>query len=265
MARKRVHGCAFVVLAWLTSTPATAGTAAVQVVAFDNLHIRAPDPSKAAQWYVQHLGAKQAPSPWRIYFGRTVFVFGKSENAPPSVGSVIDHFAISVTDVTATVNDLKAAGAKEAMPHESEGSATKSGRFLDDPWGVRIEILNDASLLGFHHVHLSVVDPQSALAWYEETFGGTKGKSLGREGLRYGTVWLLADRSPSRTVAPSAQRAIQLIGLQVSNRDAAVEALKKNGVAIVNAGVSTVEGQPVPWAFVDDPNGGRIELLQRPN
>jgi catechol 2,3-dioxygenase-like lactoylglutathione lyase family enzyme len=245
------------------AAPRAAGTNVVKVMTFDNLHIRVPDPQKAAQWYVKHLGATQAPSAWRIYFGRTVIVFGKAENAPPSAGSAIDHFAMSVANVTATVNDLRAAGAAVVKPQPGDGSEKKDV-FVDDPWGVRIEILNDPSLVGFHHVHLKVTDPQSALAWYEETFGGIRENNR-RNGLRYGTVWLLADRSEARNVAASADHAIQLMGFQIQNRDTAVEALKRKGVSIVNSGVSTVEGQPVPWAFVDDPNGARIELLQRPN
>src|SRR5258708_3826430 len=92
--------------------PAIAASGVLHAVAFDNLHIRVPDTAKAATWYVAHLGATQAPSPWRVYFGRTVIVFVRGDSAPPSAGSVIDHFAVSVSDVAAKVKELEAAGAK---------------------------------------------------------------------------------------------------------------------------------------------------------
>jgi catechol 2,3-dioxygenase-like lactoylglutathione lyase family enzyme len=245
------------------SSPAFAGSGLLRAIAFDNLHIRVPDTAKAAEWYVAHLGATPAPSPWRVYFGRTVIVFVKTEHAPPSAGSVIDHFGVAVNNVAAKVKELESAGAKVLAAPEA---ATK-GRavFVEDPWGVKIEILSDTRSLGFHHVHLKVADPKATLLWYQEMFGGAREKLKDRiEGLRYENVLLLAEPSGPHGLAASADCAIQLIAWQIPNRDEAVTALKTKQVAIVNSGVSKVEGQPVPWAFVDDPNGVRIELLQRP-
>ena len=40
--------------------------------------------------------------------------------------------------------------------------------FIEDPWGTRIEVVQDPQKLGLHHVHLRAPDPDATLAWYKE-------------------------------------------------------------------------------------------------
>ena len=54
----------------------------------------------------------------------------------------------------------------------------KSG-FIFDPWGTRIELVEDADLLGFHHVHLSSLNPEETLSWYKEAFDGESARLKG--------------------------------------------------------------------------------------
>jgi catechol 2,3-dioxygenase-like lactoylglutathione lyase family enzyme len=152
---------------------------------------------------------------------------------------------------------------KVKAPDEAIGPLTRG--FIEDPWGVKVEIVQDADLLGFHHVHLSVADPQASLAWYQKMFGGELARLKGQtDGVRYGQTWLLAANSGQHAAAPSADRAIQCLAWSIDNRDRAVETLTSRSVKIINSGVSKVEGEAVLWAYVEDPNGVRIELLQRP-
>jgi len=234
-------------------------------IAYDNLHIGVPDPAKAAAWYVQHLGGKQAPSAWRVYYGDTVLVFVKRDNVSPSAGSVIDHFALSFADGSSRMQAVQAAGGKVVQTgDDSLGSLTKG--FIEDPWGVKVEIVQDRALLGFHHVHLRVPDPHASLAWYQKMFGGDSHKLKGQaDGLRYGQTMLLAAKSGQPAPAPSAERAILSLAWSIDNRDRAVETLASRSVKTVSSGIAKVEGQEVPWAYVEDPNGVRIELLQRPH
>jgi catechol 2,3-dioxygenase-like lactoylglutathione lyase family enzyme len=46
--------------------------------------------------------------------------------------------------------------------------------FVQDPFGIKLELVEDAELLGFHHIHLRVPDPEAALAWYVQMFGGER-------------------------------------------------------------------------------------------
>ena len=92
-----------------------------------------------------------------------------------------------------------------------------AGRFVQDPWGVKIELLKDPDMLGLHHVHLRVRDPKATLVWFQKMMGGERVKSARLDGLRYAALWLLAADSGGETTAPSIDRAIQHIAWRVSN------------------------------------------------
>jgi lactoylglutathione lyase len=133
--------------------------------------------------------------------------------------------------------------------------------FIEDPWGVKIEVLTDFELLGLHHVHLRVRDPEATLTWFQQMMGGERAKLKGRlDGLRYGSVWLLASNSGGESTAPSVDRAIQHIAWRVSNIDEARTKLMSLGLKVSDSRPS----QDVPgFAFLEDPNGVRIEIIQR--
>ena len=114
--------------------------------------------------------------------------------------------------------------------------------FIEDPWGTKIEVVQDTEQLGFHHVHLSVPDPPNVLSWYQEAFGGERAKLKGRiDALRYGGVWLLAAASAAgEKPAGSAGRAIYNLAWTVPSLDDAVAALKAKGLKV------TVESRSLP-------------------
>ena len=193
--------------------------------------------------------------------GRTIFAFAKVDSPLPSAGSAIDHIAISVPNVDATMKELEAAGAKVTMPARTVAGLPKAG-FVQDPFGITIELLQDPETLGFHHVHLRVPDPDAELKWLLDTYGGERIKWKGRvDAVRYAnpTVLLLADKSDN--AAPSQGHAIDHLGWRAMNVDAKIGELKQKGV--------NVTGEPrdvrnLRVAFVEDPNGVRIELVRRP-
>ena len=61
-----------------------AASAAAQT--YDHVHLSAPEPAKAVEWYRTHLGAQAGDLPDRVQFGRTIFAFTQSANAQPSEG-----------------------------------------------------------------------------------------------------------------------------------------------------------------------------------
>ena len=262
----------------LAACAASAGDSAVRAVAFDDLHIRVPDPAKAGEWYVKNLGATPTQSANRVSFGRTLIIFTKAENAGPS--TVIDHFGLSVRDVDAKMKELTAAGAKVLTPVKDTPGLFKLG-FIEDPFRIKIEVVEDPDLLGFHHVHLRVPDPEATLRWYQEIFGGERGKLKGRiDGLRYGTipegiaglgktaksagaVWLLAARAEK--LEPTADKVIYNLAFLVEDINQTAMGLKSKGAKITREPRTTkVEGLDTGVAFAEDPNGVQIELLQRP-
>ena len=241
----------------------TAGHAAVRITGYHNVHIAAPDPDAAVAWYVEHLGAvKTASGAPHVMVGDTLIAFQPTDEVRPSAGSVIDHIGLSVGDLEATMQALDGSGATVVSPVRDVPGLFKLA-FIEDPWGAKIELVEDAEWPGFHHVHLRVPDPAATLTWYETMLGGAREKLKGRiEGLRYGGVWLLAAGSDGETVAPSAERAIRNVAWGVADMDEAAAAFKAAGAKTLIE--PFVVNEVVKVAFFEDPNGVSVELLQLP-
>jgi hypothetical protein len=95
---------------------------------------------------------------------------------------------------------------------------------------VKIEVMQDSELIGFHHVHLSVADPAATLGWFHGHLGGEQAKLRGiLDGVRYGPIWMFASRAAS-SPAPSATRAIMSLGVDVADVDQAAAALQARGL-----------------------------------
>jgi catechol 2,3-dioxygenase-like lactoylglutathione lyase family enzyme len=250
---------AFVLLAAGAAVAAESGAKAID---YDNVHISVLDPEKAAAWYVSALGATPSKPPvegvGQVTFGSTVITITKGSKVVKSEGTLIDHIGLSYADLDAAVKKAEAAGAKvTSAPKMSPGIFRYA--YIEDPWGVRIEMVEDKEKLGFHHVHLRVKDPAATLAWYQQKLGGEASKLAGKlDGVRFNGVWLFA--MPSGAEAPGAPTAIQLVALRFTDVDAALKALNANGVT------TAAEPRELPalkYAFVQDPNGIRVELVNR--
>jgi catechol 2,3-dioxygenase-like lactoylglutathione lyase family enzyme len=216
------------------ASAATAQTAAT--LPYDHVHLAAPDQAKAVEWYQKMFGGETSPEGKdRLFFGKTRFIWMKSDTAQPSANTAIDHIAFSVAD--------------------------RAPGFIEDPWGVKIEILNDPALRGFHHVHLRSTDPAASLAWYKQRFGGEATKFDGADALKYGDMLVLVDKS-GVAPAPSAGHALDHVGWRVTDLDKTLADLK---------GIKVIQGRTdlqlatalIHFSFVEDPSGTKIELVQR--
>jgi catechol 2,3-dioxygenase-like lactoylglutathione lyase family enzyme len=227
---------------------------------FDNMHILSPSPAETRAWYMANLGAAPSPTLSMAYLGKTLLVFLKNDKAQPTTGSSIDHLAISVADVDATLAKLQSAGAKLLEAAADAPGPFRAG-FVQDPWGVKIEVLRDPDVVGLHHLHLRVLNPQTTLTWFEQMMGGERAKLKGRiDGIRYGAMWLLAAGSGGAPTAPSADRAIQHIAWRVSDIDAARTTLIGRGLTVGAARPY----EDVRFAILESPSGVRVEIIQRP-
>ena len=253
-----IFGLAFVTVA----APSRAVEPATRATAYDNVHIRVLDPDKAAAWYVSALGATlskpPAPGTAQVTFGANVITITKGNAVQTSAGTLIDHIGLSFKDLDAAVRTAQAAGATVTTPPKESPGIFKYA-YIEDPWGVRIEMVEDAEHLGFHHVHLRVKDPDATLAWYHQQFGGERAKLRGKvDGVRFNGVWLFA-MSSGADAAP-APTAIMLIALRVNDVDAALKGLNAAGV---NTSAEPRDLPALRYAFVQDPNGIRVELVRR--
>lgn len=247
--------------AFLFLTFAAGVNASAQTHPYDHVHLAAPEPATAVAWYRAHLGAQPGDLPDRVQFGKTIFAFSQSATAQPSEGSAVDHIGLSFANLEAKVKELEAAGAKVVTPLREVPGLFKLA-FVQDPFGVKLELVEDPELLGFHHIHIRVPNPEAALAWYMQMFGGERSKLKGRiDAVKYTDpdVWLLAQKADG---APRSQgRAIDHLGWRAANIDGKIAELKQKGVNITG---EPRDVRDLRIAFVEDPSGVRIELVRRP-
>ena len=258
----------------LIAVLATAGTAISQTPTptypYDHIHLHVPDPAAAANWYEKNFGGKRiTEAPDRIMYGSTRFMFLKKADAQPSAGSAIDHVGFSFADLDAKMKEFEANGVKIVTPVRDVPGLFKLG-FVEDPWGTKIEVVQDPELLGLHHLHMRGPDTEEVFTWLLAKFGGERTKMKGRlDGMKYSaegfsTVWILVQKGEA---TPSLGHAIDHIGWRSTGPLAdTIKELASKGV--------TIETQPRPlplpngptinFAYVAGPAGARIELVERP-
>jgi len=234
--------------------------AQAQTLPYDHMHISVPDPAKAADWYIKYMGGTKASTPTQVFFGPTLFMFRQAADAKPSEGSVIDHVGFSFADLDAKMAELQAAGTKVVTPARDVPGLFKLA-FVEDPWGTKIELVQDAETPGFHHIHLRAVDPEAMMKWLSDSFGGERAKLKNRiDALLYQKIWVLIQKAPAAP-APSAGNVIDHLGWKAADLDATAAALKAKGVTFTTepraAGALKI-------SFVEGPDKLRVEVLQRP-
>ena len=152
-------------------------------------------------------------------------------------------------DVAAKVKALQAAGAKTIAPS-----------VVVDPWGTKIELVNDVPGRGFHHVTLRVDDPDATMRWFVAAFGGTRTKMNGRDALRYDRTYLVVTKGQGS--APSQGRSIDHLGFAPRNMDADAAALKAKGVTFTAEPAAKPNQLGHRTGYVEAPGGIRIELVE---
>jgi catechol 2,3-dioxygenase-like lactoylglutathione lyase family enzyme len=256
----RTLGLACVAAAALAA-PAAAQTPVMPIL--DHIHLNVPDQAKAVEWYQKYFGgAPMTEAPDRLMFGDTRLIFLKNDKGQPSSGSALDHLGFSFADLDAKMREFEAAGVKVVTPVRDVAGLFKLG-FVEDPWGTRIEVVQDAEKLGLHHVHLRAADPVAALAFYKEKFAGDSAKLKDRlDGLKLSGVWLLVQRGEA---VPSEGHAIDHIGFRTSNLAARTAELKAQSVTFTTEPrpLKLASGTIVNFAYLQGPAGAKIELVER--
>lgn len=249
----------------------SAPTAQTPTYPYDHIHLNVPDAAEASAWYEKHIpgGRRITEAPNRIMYGSTRLMFLVSKTAKPSAGSAIDHLGFSVPDLDAKMKEWEAAGIKVTSPVRDVPKLFKLA-FLEDPWGTRIEVVQDPELLGLHHVHLRNPNPDEGFAWLLDKFGGKKDRLKGTiDGIRYdyegfSSVWVLITKGEAE---PSQGRAIDHIGWRsVGPLNDTVAKLKSQSVQMTSEPrpLTLPNGPSINFAYVAGPAGARIELVERP-
>ena len=281
--------CAVLVL--LACTPARAQL----TEPFDHLHLAVPDVEQARDWYLRYMGGNAGETPERVAFGEwkgdhplpISLLFLQSTAARPSAGSAIDHIGFSFADLDATMTRLRTAGVKVVSPIRDVPGLWKQAT-IEDPWGTRLELVQDPDAPGLHHVEVRVPDPEESFRWYVRAFGGDRTQYKGIDAIRYrelGVFYVFIVRGDQ--AAPSQGHSIDHLGFGPIDLDKVVADLTAQGMTFASdpnprgfpactlrgageGGVREIRrlycAEPDQLAHrvvsLDGPGGVRIELVQ---
>jgi predicted enzyme related to lactoylglutathione lyase len=232
---------------------------------YHHVHLAAPKAAEAVQWYIANIGCTAMNRPDACQIGTTQLIFASRRSDAGSEGSGVDHIGFSFADLTAKMRAFADAGVKITTPAREVPGLFKLG-FIEDPWGTRIEVVEDRETLGFHHIHLQSANPEATMKWYQNVFGGQSERLKGRiDGLRYGSVWLLIDQvNEGQPLAATQGRSIDHLGFAFPDLDAAAAEMKKKGVMFQTEPrpFTNAAGQNMKISFVVGPDDVRIEVVQ---
>ncbi len=239
-----------------------------------HVHVTASNATEAVRWYARHLPCQPlADRDDGIDCSGTEIVFVPRPTRGSSQRTGIDHVSFSYADLAAKMAEFEGIGVggrgvrlqrfeDGATLREAPGLFTHG--FIFDPWGTRIELVEDPEVVGFHHVHLSAVDPEQTLAWYAETFRGERARFRNRlDGLRFDDVWLFAAPHDEGTPAATAGRSIDHLAFEVADIESAAADLRRGGVELsqeprVPDGARTSAKR----AFVVGPDNVRLAVVE---
>ena len=225
---------------------------------FDHVHLNVTDPAAAAHWYAKNLGG-QVRSDNAATFGRVTLRFRKvADPAKGSVGSAIDHLGFAYPDIAAKIRDLAASDVEIVSGIETEGPIKYA--FVKDRWNTLLEIVEDAEVTGFHHVHIATIDTKAALTWYQDSFAGERSRFAGvLPGVRFRDGWVLA-KGVDKPRDSTKGRSIDHVSWSAASNSKLAETLKTRGARLEN---ETDDGDASPDLFLKAPDGARIELVEQ--
>ena len=203
---------------------------AVSAATPHHLHIALSNTSEAVSWYEEHLDCEAiAGREDAVNCGNTEIEFFLAQTVGGSQGTGVDHFGFSVPDLDAKMAELESVGVRGSgvrLVRFEDGSLVRDIpglfkiAFITDPWGTKIELVQDEDLLGFHHIHLNSVDPAAALDWYSQVLGGEPASLKGMlDGVLFDDIWLLATEYTDGRPGITQGRTIDHIGFEVADLD----------------------------------------------
>ena len=246
-----------------------------QAADYHHVHITSSSPAKGVEWYSDYMGCEPlADRDDAASCDGVELVFVPQSTSGGSQGTGINHIGFSVADLDARMAELEAVGVQGTgvrLQRNDDGSIVRDIpglfkiAFIFDPWGTRIELVEDEDYLGFHHVHLSATDPAATLAFYRDVMGGKEASLRGRiDGLLFDDMWLLASQHPEGTTPAGTQgRAIDHIAFMVDNLDTETSTLRQAGVRFQEEPIVPENARTqAKRAFVLGPDNVRIAVVE---
>jgi catechol 2,3-dioxygenase-like lactoylglutathione lyase family enzyme len=233
-------------------------------VSMGHVHLNTRDPEAQKKFWVDVIGAvdiigseKTALSFMQAFkLPGVLILLRKADSAGGTDGSVVNHIAVKVQDLSATLAKVEAA-------HIHVVSKNPPQAMLLGPDGVRVELTEDKALaqpVVFHHVHFYTTKVDEMKRWYVATFGAIGGKRGRFEAADLPGVNLTfapTENAPAGTKG----RAIDHIGFEVKDLEAFTKKLEAAGIKF-DVEYRKVPGVNLASAFLTDPFGTYIELTE---
>jgi len=235
-----------------------------------HIHLATSSASESVKWYVEHLDCDEVDG--RVNCGGMEIEFVVRTTLGGSQGTGINHISLSVVDVKAKMAELEAIGVRGSgvrLQRFADGSTIQmlpgafEHGFIFDPWGTRIELVEDQGHIGFHHVHLQSVDPQATLDWYASVLGGEPDTFKGTiKGVRFDGIWLLVEGYPEGRPAPTDERSVDHLAFTLTDLDGATERMLGRGVDVQDPTVPDGARTDARRAFLSGPDGVLIAVVE---
>tara|TARA_B100000686_G_scaffold119499_1_gene126585 strand:+ start:872 stop:2632 length:1761 start_codon:yes stop_codon:yes gene_type:complete len=267
MIRNRIIAATFVI----TALAIPGLTSAAE---FHSVHITSASPLQAVDWYTRHMGCEPVTdrNDAASCYGVEV-IFVPQITTGTSQGTGIDHIGFSVADLPAKMAELEAVGVRGSgvrLQRNDDGSTWRDVPglykigFVFDPWGTRIQMVEDPETLGFHHVGLSAANPAETLAWYRDVMEGTPDSLKGQlGGLKFGDVWFLVSQNPEGVPGSTIERAIDHVAFVLDDLDSAAADLRRQDVRFEQEPAVPEGGRTsAKRAFLAGPDNVRVAVVE---
>lgn len=238
------------------------GAAGTEALTWDHIHLAFQDPHAATGWYIKYLGATARPDGMDgVFFGPIRFNMRKAASVVGSSGAVIDSVGLSYADVDGQLKALEGSGAKIVQPARAIPGMGR-GAIIEDPWGTRIELVQDLQMRGFHHVRVRSLNPAAMRAWFVEKLGGEAGTIAQTENaVKFGGIWLLIDHADTPPRAADGTT-LDHLGFRTKDIRAEIANLQTGGVKVLGDPRQDPNVATTYATFFESPTG-RTELTQR--
>jgi hypothetical protein len=238
---------------------------------YDHIHLTEPAAQASVWWEKNIPGARRlAEGPDRLMYGAVRLVFQSGQPTGGSQGSVIEHLGFSVANIDTKMRELAAINTKVIEPIKDIPGLYKTA-LIEDPWGTRIQLVQDPGLLGFHHAQLRMMDVEAGYAWLLDKFGGERTKINGQlDSVKYAgtggftTVYVLIAKGES---VPSQGRSIDHLGWRSTatiNETKTMLESKQVQLTSQPRPLTLPNGPGANFFFITGPAGMRIEIVERP-
>lgn len=240
---------------------------------YHHIHFRVPDTAAAAAWYAKYMSGKQVkisgfdavqqPNGILLIFSPNDLpgVDGSVHEGEVegSAGTAVDHIGFSFPDLNAMMSVYRENGINILQEPKQVADLFSYG-FVEDPWGTKIEVMQDPDLVGLHHIHVLSQQPEETIKWYQMQFGGeiTAFKNIPvLLAINYSDMWLIVQGTDD-SLSGTRFHSIDHLGFGVADIETAMSGYRINNVEI--AAEPRAFGD-LKIAFVESPDGVLIEIV----